>query len=302
MGTASARGGLSGQSARNRRRFAKRAIPGGILLVLFICSLRVPAQNLTCMVVNHHPETVHADALVLDASAVYSALGVASGTPLSATLSGLGSIPILPETRNGTDVLLVFLSVDPNERAEIDLTPAGSWLSPSSVYDAQWNGSSGSISNGMLRARFDSGGIDLFFDGPLASAAESERTVIKSLYFLGWLDDKDSGSVYDPVALGLAKVDTRTAAISSANATIETEGPTLRLERTFTGLGANVQCAETLTLRPGLPLLRYHLLFTNTGGAPAWIAWANGVLVGQFGQAQTTLKTPYWLDNVFDLS
>ncbi len=114
--------------------------------------------------------------------------------------------------------------------------------------------------------------------------------------------DATSEWITSPEQFGLAEVNTKNAAVVSGAAELGSDGAKLTLVRSFDGFGADVELVETITALYGTPAFRYELHFTNNGTSDRWLAWADNLIAGAFGQTQSWLKTPYWGKSLYNLS
>ncbi|MFI4911133.1 MAG: LamG-like jellyroll fold domain-containing protein [Sedimentisphaeraceae bacterium JB056] len=270
------------------------------LLVTILLSIFSSAYGLSCRVVNFYQQPVYASWVNIDASDVYDALGIAYGSALEVIdTSDSSRLPAELVTLNGVDKICVYLSLDAGEVLDLSINPASEWLS-AQYADWQSVSQSGLISNGIISVSFDASGIDMSFAGSLGTA--QQRAVLDNVYYKGWIDEIDNGAVIDPEFLGLCKVDSRSAVIDFAVASITAEGPTLTLTRSFDGFGQGVVLTETITALKCQPAFRYELHFTNNNQTDRWLAWADGYIGGNFAHDQSWLRSPYWGDSLYDLS
>lgn len=271
-----------------------------ISLALTMILAQSLAAAIHCEIINYDTNPVFASAVNVDAAEVYSLLGIEYGSAVVAIIESTNEqLPTAFAKFNGEDVIKVYVSLEGSQRIGIEFLPASEF---SQISFADWDedANEGFISNSLVNINLTQSGLRMEYAGGIGSL--EDRYILRNIHFKGWLDDVDSGSVIDPVSLGLSLVDTRTAPIVDAQATIAAGNPQLILTRIFEGKGENVLLTETITALPYLAGFKYVLEFTNQGQADAYIAWADGQIKGTYEKYQSWVKTPYWGTSLFDLS
>ncbi|NQU43791.1 hypothetical protein HQ520_10940, partial [bacterium] len=153
-------------------------------------------------IVNYSDKPVYAMAVTIPSAALYQALDLPAGTPLQATTAEGETLALLRGTENGEGVVRVYLSLKPEERAELKLGKAATWGAPENICSARFDApsGSGSIGNGVVALEYGDGKWNLAFEGD-----EPARKLITDCWLDCWLDPAQRGRLMgiDPKPLGL---------------------------------------------------------------------------------------------------
>ncbi len=262
----------------------------------------IPQKNLLT-IINYADTPVYATAVTVPAKTLYSSIGLNAGIPVEAVTPSGESIPFMPFTENGSEVLRAYLSLKPNERVDLKLQQAKQWGAAGQFTKARYDAATGTaqLGNGVIAFDYRDGKWSLSFAG-----AQTVRTIkpagleiLKNCKMDLWVDSELRGRVMgvSPEKVkGMGLIHSQEAKLLGGEAKVNPDGSAeLKLNKGFGGFASNVTWTETYTLQSGQPVLIHQNRFSCSGDAKRYLAFVElgGGLRGDYGtllQGKTRCK------------
>lgn len=245
----------------------------GLLCAVALCaalssSSIVGAAGVEVTILNHADRPVFGAQTSIDGARLWKELGLKPRTPLQAKDDMGRTVPV--QLVNGNVVF--FVSAGAHERLDLKVTEAPEWSRWGATHWATWDAaaSGGTLTNGALAISIAKGMTNI-----LRGDLETGEKIIGDLRFQGYLDVEDRGllSETDAMKHEVVRLDSRSASVLHARASLQDGSPTVTLEKRFTeGAARDLHLHESLMLHAAQPVLEYRLLFENAGERPLYLA------------------------------